>query len=232
MRNNICSTAVLAGITLLMLLGSGRSHGATNDIAALLQPFLSAQTNLQTWSADLTQTRKLKTLTQPLMSTGHVWFASPNLFRWKIESPVPTIAVRSADEMVVIYPRLKRAEKYPLSGQQNGPWKDMLSLLEAGFPRSQADLDRQFKILSAETTNGTVSLALQPKSASARKMMPRITIAFGTNDFSLRSTELEFGDGSVMRNDFRNPEINPKLDPATFRADIEAGYTVVEPLKH
>ena len=140
---------------------------------AALQHFLSAQTNLQTWSADLTQIRQLKTLMQPLTSTGHVWFAAPNQFRWEIGVPAQTIAVRGGDEMLVIYPRLKRVEKYPLSGEKMGQWKDTLALLEAGFPRSQAELDKQFKVMSITVTNDVNIATLQPRSASARRMMPQ-----------------------------------------------------------
>jgi hypothetical protein len=35
--------------------------------------------------------------------------------------------------MLVIYPKLKRAERYPLHDQAAGPWKDTLALLEAGI---------------------------------------------------------------------------------------------------
>jgi outer membrane lipoprotein-sorting protein len=195
-----------------------------------LTTFFAAQTNLQTWSADLTQTRKLKTLMQPLQSTGHVWFAAPNRFRWEIGNPPQTIAVRAWDEMLVIYPRFKRVEKYPLAGERMGEWKDTLALLEAGFPRGQSDLDARFKILSVTQSNELHNAVLQPKSSSARRMMPEITISFSTNDFMLRATELQFADGSSMRNEFRNAETNPKLDEKIFAPQIE-GYTVVEPLK-
>ena len=201
------------------------------EISPSLSRFLSAQTNLQTWSADLTQIRQLKTLTQPLVSTGHVWFAAPNKFRWEIGSPAQTIAVRGSDEMLVIYPRLKRVEKYPLAGEKMGQWKDTLALLEAGFPRSQADLEKQFKVVSVVSSNDVNIATLQPKSSSARRMMPQITLSFAANDFQLRATELQFGDGSTMRNEFRNAELNPKLETALFAPKIEADFKVVEPMK-
>jgi outer membrane lipoprotein-sorting protein len=221
MKTILCFVAVAAAALL--------THAAENTAA--LSGWLSAQTNIQTWSADLTQTRRLKTLTQPLVSTGHVWFAAPNKFRWEIGSPAQTIAVRSGDELQVIYPRLKRVEKYPLKSEKMGQWKDTLALLEAGFPRSESDLERQFKLLALNTSNDVTSVALEPKSSSARKMMPRITIAFSTNDFSLRATELQFGDGSTMRNDFRNPQLNPQIAPEQFAPKLDPAFKIVEPVK-
>jgi len=209
----------------------GRPALPAAEADPLLLNWLNAQTNFQTWSADFTQTRALKALAQPLTAKGHVWFAAPNQFRWELGSPAQTIAVRQPEQMLIIYPRLKRAERYPLTAGAAGPWKDALALFEAGFPRSQTDLESRFKILSFVRTNDVCAVTLQPKAAAARRMMPQIQIAFATNDFSLRATELTFGDGSTLRNDFANAEQNPRLDETVFAPKLDADLKIVEPLK-
>ena len=200
------------------------------DSNELVSNWLLAQTNIHTWSAGFTQTRSLKSLTQPLISTGRVWFASPNRFRWELGQPAQTIALRQPAQMLVIYPKLKRVEKFPL-GADAGPWKDALALLEAGFARDRAELESRFSIRSIQLTDGVCEIAMQPKSASARKMISQIRIAFGANDFLLRSTELQFADGSTMRNDFRTPKLNEKLDESLFTPNLAPDFKVVEPLK-
>jgi outer membrane lipoprotein-sorting protein len=205
------------------------AFSASND--ATLIAWLNAQTNLHTWSADVTQTRSLKSLTQPLVAQGRVWFSAPKQFRWEIGEPATTIAVRQPEQMLVIYPRLKRAERYPLDGAQAGPWKDTLSLLEAGFPRSPAELEARFKVISQSETNGVHQVVLQPRSASARRLMPEIRIAFSTVDFALRATELHFADGSTLRNQFNHSQLNPSVDPALFEPKLESDYKLVDPMK-
>ncbi len=197
----------------------------------LLTSWLNAQTNIQTWSADFEQTRTLKSFTRPLISTGHVWFAAPNRFHWELGKPAQTIAVRQPEQLLVIYPKLKRVEKYSLAGNLTGPWKDAMSLLESGFPRDKKELENNFKIQSLTVTNEIAEATMQPKSAAARKMMPQIKIAFGTNDFSLRATELQFADGSTLRNDFKNPKLNEKLDELLFSPKLESDFKVVEPMQ-
>jgi len=214
----------------LWVLGCGFHAGAAT-VDELISTWLNKQTNVQTWTADFVQTRSLKSLAQPLTATGHVWFAAPNRFRWELGNPPQTIAVREPNEMFVIYPRLKRAERYPLSGVEAGPWRDVMALLEAGFPRSQQEMQSQYNVLSTSMTNDACEVALQPKSAAARRMMPKIKIGFSTNDFSLRSTELQFADGSLLRNDFKNPELNPKLEDTLFAPKLESDFKIVEPLK-
>ena len=206
----------------------GARAAETNSV---LTTWLNAQSDIHTWSADVTQTRVLKSLTQPLTAEGHVWFEAPNRFRWELGHPAQTIAVRDPEEMQVIYPRLKRVERYPLTGDAAGQWHDVMKLLEAGFPRSQSEMESQYNVLSQNVTGDSCELTLQPKSATARKMMPQIKISFSTKNNSLLSTELQFADGSTMRNDFKNPELNPQLDKSIFKPKIESDYKIVEPFK-
>jgi len=169
-------------------------------------------------------------LAQPLVSTGRVWVAVPDRFRWELGQPAQTIALRQPDRLLIIYPRLKRAEKYPLNSARPGPLKDALALLEASFPRNRADLESRFRVLTVTATNATVQVGLQPKSASARKFMSEIQVCFHTNDFSLASTELRFSDGSRLRNDFTRAVLNAPLDQALFEARLDPDFTVVAPL--
>jgi outer membrane lipoprotein-sorting protein len=202
------------------------SAGASTN----LTDWLAAQTKVKSWSADFVQTRTLKALVQPLKSEGHIWFAAPNRFRWELGRPPQTIATRTTNELVIVYPRLKRVERYPLSGAETGSWRDMLALLEAGFPRSKGELETQFRVLSVSERDAKCEVLLQPKSSQARRWIQEIEIAFSTRDFSLAATELRFGDGSTLRNDFNGPALNAPVDETLFAPEIPADYTVVEPL--
>ena len=215
---------VVAGVCLLSC--SARAL----DTNALLTSWFAAQTNLHTWTADAIQTRTLKTFSQPLISTGKVWVVVPDRFRWELGQPAQTIAIRQPDQLFLVYPRLKRAEKYPLNGAQPGPWRDVLALLEASFPRSRTDLDSRFRIVSVVQTNGAVQLTLQPKSAFARKFLTDLQVSFFTGDFSPASTELRFSDGSSMRNDFSHSVLNSPMADQLFEAHLEPDWKLVEPL--
>jgi outer membrane lipoprotein-sorting protein len=207
------------------------AHAGAAEPSALVDSWLGAQTNMLTWSADVLQTRNLKSLTQPLTAEGRVWFAAPNRFRWEIGHPPQTVAVRKPDEMLVIYPRLKRAERFRLDQQNTGAFKDTLALLDAGFPRNRADLDARFHIASQSVSNDLGTVVLQPKSPSARRIMPEIRVSFGTNDWTLRSTELRFADGSTMHNRFTNPKLNASIDEKLFDPVLESDIKIVEPMK-
>jgi len=200
-----------------------------DETNSVLDAWFAAQNNLHTWSADFVQTRALNALTQPLVATGHISFATPNDFRWELGQPAQTIALRHADEMFVVYPRLKHAERYPLGDGTPAEWRDTMSLLQAGFPRNRREFEAQFQILSLVETNGVWQLALEPKSVFARRMMPELRIGLATNDFSLADTTLVFVDGSRIRNDFTNAVLNPPLDRKLFEWSPPADFKVTHP---
>jgi outer membrane lipoprotein-sorting protein len=206
----------------------GAAEASTID--ELLGQWFAVQTNLQGWSADFTQTRSLKVLAEPLVATGKVWVA-PSRFRWELGEPAQTIALRQPDQLVIIYPRLKRAERYSLEGVAPGPVKDALALLDVSLPRDRASMEARFRLVSATETNLILQVKLVPKSASARKFIGEVLIGFRTNDFSIAVTEMKFADGSTLRNDFKNVVLNPSIDPARFEPKLAPDFTVVEPLR-
>jgi outer membrane lipoprotein-sorting protein len=197
---------------------------------AQFDKWFEVQTNLQSWSGDFTQTRTLKVLNQPLMSTGKVWVTHDE-FRWELGQPVQTIVLRQPDQLLIVYPRLKRAEKYPLGAVPSGPIKDALALLDATLPRDRATMEKNFQLISATETHSVLQMTLQPRSDSARKFIGEIIIGFHTNDFTIAATEMRFADGSSLRNDFTNVALNQPIEPDRFQITLPPDYTVVEPLK-
>ena len=200
------------------------------DYDAQFNQWFEVQTNLQSWAGDFTQTRTLTVLNQPLVSHGKVW-VKPGEFRWELGSPAQTIVLRNPNQLLIIYPRLKRAEKYPLDAVPTGPMKDALALLDASLPRDRAQMEKNFTLLSAVATNATLQMTLQPRSEAARKFIGQVVIAFRTNDFTIAATEMKFADGSKLHNDFTNVVLNAPVAEKLFTAEVPADFTVSEPLK-
>src|ERR1017187_6525477 len=77
----------------VLCLAASVARGA-DERDAQFDRWFAVQTNLQSWSADFTQTRSLKMLSQPLVATGKVWVTVPNRFRWELGQPAQTIVLR------------------------------------------------------------------------------------------------------------------------------------------
>lgn len=203
-------------------------HAANTN--RLFNEWFAAQKHLQRWSADFTQTRSLKVLAQPLVAPGHVW-VTPHAFRWELGQPVQTIVLRQPNQLLIIYPQLKRVEEYPLAEVPPGPLKDTLALLDATLPRDRASLEKHFRLRSAVETNALLQITLEPKSAAARQFIREIVIGVHTNNFQMAMTEMRFADGSTLRNDFTHLVVNPPLPAKLFQMKLPPDFTVVDPLK-
>jgi len=224
-RPRTSALSILAlGLTLLLL----PSSQAQTDQEFLGQ-WLTAQEHLTSWSAELVQTRHLPSLTRPLTAPGRVWFTAPDRFRWELGQPAQSIAVRSGNDLLLLSPRLKRGERYPLGRVEAGPMKNALALLDTGFPRDAAEFRKRFELLSVNRTNALLEFRVRPRAASARNLMPGLTLWVATNSWNLTATELQFTDGSRMRNDFTNALNNPRNDPALFTPLLDATWKISEP---
>ena len=201
-------------------------HAQTPE--SLLVRWLKTQEGLESWSADLVQTRRLPSLTRPLTAPGKVWFTAPDQFRWELGQPAQSIAVRDGSELLILSPRLKRGERYPLGQLAQGPMKEALALLDSGFPRDAAAFQARFELLSVSNAPPGIGFQVRPRSASTRDLMPGLRIWVETNSWQLQATELEFADGSSLRNDFTNAVRNPTNPASLFRPTLDASWKVTE----
>jgi outer membrane lipoprotein-sorting protein len=195
----------------------------------ILAAWLNAHAQLETWSAEVRQTRSLAALAHPLVSTGHVYYSHPGIFRWELGRPPETIAIRSTNALLVVYPGLQRAERYPLNEGQGGPLRDALTLMEAGFPKDEASLRERHRISAEATADGHCHIELEPRRAAARRMVRRVALTFETNVFTLVSSEIEFADGSRLHNQFSESVSNQPLPPDLFDTNLPSGFELVEP---
>ena len=220
---------ILPAASLLILLSS--AEAGIDSSREFLTAWMGQQAQIKTWSADVVQIRILKSLVRPLKSRGQVWFRQPNQFRWQLGDPPRTIAVGKDDELLIIYPRLKQIERFAAGEDVDPAWKQVLALLEVGFPSDTETFFSRYELVRTARLKKSWRFELRPAAEVARKRLDRVTIEISTRDFSLLSTELIFPDGSTMKNQFIHRRLNPDLDEGLFDFKIEGGYTVVNPLQ-
>lgn len=192
----------------------------------LVTEWLSAAKTLRTWEADVLQTRHLKAFTQPLVSTGKVWFATPNQFRWKLGEPAQSLALRNGPELWVLSPKLRRAEHYQLDSLGNGPAKDLMGLLDMGFPKDESEFRRQFRVIEVSTNASKWGFRLEPQSASVKTMLPELKVEIAPGTKQLMATELILKDGSRLRNEFKELRRNSDLSAALFTTNLDATWKI------
>ncbi|MBT8444550.1 MAG: outer membrane lipoprotein carrier protein LolA, partial [Gammaproteobacteria bacterium] len=140
------------------------------------------------------------------------------------------LAVGTPTDLTVAYPRLKQAERYDYSDAVNPSLRQVLDLLEVGFPSSAAAFHERYELLSTEGDETFWRFALQPRDKDARRLLERVNIEVSVDHLGLLSTEFVFPDGSSMRNEFAGAIANAPLDDGLFVIEIGDDWEVEEPL--
>lgn len=219
-------------VTTILVCGSAvAAAGGSPCDEAVLERWLERHAAIESWSADVTQIRSLATLTRPLTSDGRLWFAQPNRFRWQLGDPPKTIAVRSGDELMVVYPRLKQAERFPLGAGVEGSWRQALALLEVGLPNGAETFCSSYELTGVSRDGEIWAFDLQPSDSSARRLIEGVRIEVTGDELLLTATELRFPDGSTMRNEFSGHRLDPEIEAAIFDYQLDDSFEIVEPLK-
>jgi len=203
---------------------------AAEDVNTLLDKWLAKQVTIKTWTADVVQTRKIKSLVRPLESQGRVWFVQPDQFRWQLGDPPRTIAIRTQKELVIAYPRLNQMERYRFDNITDPAMRQALALLEVGFPSDPQRFHARYEAVSVKTSKEVLQFELRPKDEQARRLLTKVRLDVSSQDMTLLATEIEFPDGSTMRNVFRHHKLNIEIDQSLFHINTD-GYHVVEPLE-
>jgi outer membrane lipoprotein-sorting protein len=199
-----------------------------SEAQRFLESWLAKQAQVTSWAADVVQTRKLKSLVRPLQSRGRVWVRSPNRFRWQLGEPPRTIAVRTDTELQIVYPLLRRVERYNLTETLDPSWRQVLALLELGLPSKPSEFYARYELVAAEPTSDGWRFELRPVATDARRFIDRVRLEVAKQDATIRANELVFADGSSMRTEFTNHQLNPALDEALFKVEAGEGFEIID----
>jgi outer membrane lipoprotein carrier protein len=196
------------------------SAPAAGPDTAVLDRWIARQAAIRSLSADFTQTRALRVLRNPVAAKGRLWFQAPGSFRWEVGAPPKTIVLRQDDDIRVIEPPKKQVKiEAAKIGQREA------GLMEFPFVRSREDLEKRFEILDLRTADGICRVKLAPRDTQG--FLTGIQLVFDTSSYHLLSLEMTFRDGSSMRNEFSNVQVNEKLPAGTFAFDT-AGFEVID----
>lgn len=194
------------------------------DDSAVVQKWLAKQTTITSLTADVTQERRLREGRRPIVTEGSFAYAAPGSFRWQMGDPAVTLAVQRAEaELIVANVKRKRATVYPLEVLKQEEAAMGFSFIEAGFPKTLGEFEKNFTVKEVETKDRvhhvTVTMNDRRTSIGLRKMV--FYIAEGSYD--LLGFYLRFRDSSSITMRFTGVKENPGVPESMFKLDL-AGY--------
>lgn len=215
-------------IVWLALLQSVASAGDS----AVVKKWLAGQAGLKSLTADFKQERVLREGKRPIVSEGKFTYAAPGSIRWQMGDPAVTLAVQKKDgDLTVANVRRKKATVYPLAVLKDEEAAMGFSFIEAGFPKTLAEFNKNFTVTGEELKDGvhhvTVKMNNKRVALGLRKMI--FYVDAGTHE--LRGFYLRFRDSGSITTRFSNVRKNPAVPKSRFEIDLSGYKTEIQKKK-
>jgi chaperone LolA len=193
------------------------------DLKALLARIRDKRAAAPQVQADFQEEKNVKMLSKPIVSSGKIWFQSPNKFRREAKGNSPSITVSDGQQLWIYYPKFNSAEHYSLGKR---------SPLDAGISAITASLNLEnveatYHISGSKEADG-FQLQLLPRNPSMKRFLQTFTIKMN-NDFQVVRTEMVQPNGDRIVTTYSNESRGP-IPASTFEFTPPAGTDVTTPL--
>ena len=200
--------------------------GPAPDLSPL-KTWFAAQKDVRSVTADFTQTRTLRALRSPLTSKGRLWLRAPDWFRWELGDPPKTIIIGTPGGLTIIQPEKKSAKRKPLASPGGAMDSEAFGMMLFPGGGSFDDFQRRVQVLALETSGPDCHLEMLPRDAQAARRLSAIKWDFNTATGHWLRLEIVTRDGSSILNEFRNVELNRKIDKGLFEFDL-TGFQITD----
>lgn len=211
----------------------GRAADLSPEARNAIEQWLAFQKSVRTVKAEFVQVRELRTLKSGLRSEGTVWIdRKGHRFRWQAgdEASPKSIAIQDGDDLTLMQPGRKRAERRSLSSTaqtRGGGAEAAFDFATGDLPDSIEELTKAFTITSARIEGAAWRFQMTPNDGRLREALSQVAFLVDPEKHHLRGFELTFRDGSVVKTTFTRQQFNLPLDAALFLPDL-TGYQINE----
>jgi hypothetical protein len=212
-----------------------------DDLEAKLAAIEERGERVEDLTARFEQHKHTALLREPMVSSGTVRVRAGRVL-WETKSPRPSMMGIEEKRAIVLYPKQKAAEIYPLRGEMQllgaSPLPRIAKLREA-FELTEADASDlmeppgESEGARPKIPEGALGLALKPKPGPMRDYIERVRALVDPSVPALIALEIidVDGDRTVIR--FSEVQVNQGLDEADVTlklgADVEVSYPAGRP---
>jgi outer membrane lipoprotein-sorting protein len=173
--------------------------------------------------ADFHEEKTVRMLNKPIISTGKIWFQSPNKFRREAKGNSPSTTVSDGQQLWIYYPKFQSAEHYTLG--KRGP-------LDAGIAAITASLNLEnveniYHITGSSESDG-FQLQLAPRNPSMKRFLQTFSMRLNS-DLQVVQTEMLQPNGDRFVTNYSNESRTP-IPASTFEFTPPAGTDITTPL--
>ena len=188
-----------------------------------LKNLLTAIRKNRSTQADFQEERVIRLMKKPVVSSGTVWFQTPNKFRREVKGNSPSITVSNGRELWIYYPNFKSAERYPLG--KGSPLDATVAAINSAL--NLENIETSFNISATKSESGH-ELALLPRTAAMKRVFQKLDLRIN-NEFRVARTDMLLPNGDRIVTIYSN-QTRASIPASTFEFKPPAGTDVTTPL--
>jgi chaperone LolA len=196
---------------------------STADVKTLLGRIRERRAAAPQVQADFQEEKNVHLMNKPIVSSGKVWFQTPNKFRREVKGNSPSMTVSDGQQLWIYYPKFQSAEHYSLG--KHSPLDAGIAAITAAL--NLENVENSYHITASEQTYG-YELQLAPRNPSLKRLLQTFTIQINA-DLQVQRTEMVQPNGDHIVTIYSNESRAP-IPPSTFEFVPPPGTDVTTPL--
>ena len=196
----------------LLLVPAEQALARCNSTADCVSEIQGAYRDVATFRANVTQTKHVSLLDEPLVSTGHLAFKKPDRLLLEMDAPQPLKVIVNGTRIWI--PGLDKEAEAALAAAPTV----MLSRLQAIFTGDLAALEQSFDVRAEEDDRG-IAVALQARDARMFNTVQTMELRFARPDLLLHEIRIRNALGDALDIVLRDIQKNPVLSDSMFTID-------------
>ena len=193
------------------------------DIKNLLARIAERRASSPDVRADFQEQKTMHLLNKPIVSSGKIWFRTPNKFRREIGGSSPSITVSNGRDLWIYYPNFKSAEHYALG--KRSPVDAAIAAINTAL--NLENVEKTFQITGRKVATG-YELQLLPRSPSVKRMFQKFDLRLNS-DLVAERTDMVQPNGDRIVTIYSN-QTRATIPGSTFEFTPPPGTAISTPL--
>ena len=196
------------------------SPADAKDLLAKIRDRRRASPDMQ---AEFHEEKTIRLMNKPIVTSGKVWYETPNKFRREVKGNAPSVTVSNGHDLWIYYPNFKSVEHYALG--KHSPADVAIAAINTAL--NVENVESTFQVTGSKIDNG-YQLDLRPRSPAMKRMFQRFDLWLN-QDLVAERTEITQPNGDRVVTVYTRQSHGP-IPRSTFEFTPPPGTEVTNPL--
>jgi outer membrane lipoprotein carrier protein len=223
----LLALAFAASLASVALSAAGTPHSSSGSrkqpvdpaVRAVLERMEQAQSQVTSFKAKVTETRRLAVLEKPEILRGEFAFESPGKMRWDYREPEQRTYVLAEGHVIGWIPSQNRVEKMDVQRRE----ARLRRMFAIGQGADALLKDFAITLAASSAVPQSDELVLVPESRRLRKRVSEIRMWVDRGNNLPKQIKLVTGEGDSVEFALSSVQVNPKLAADAFTVTIPKG---------